>query len=123
MTRVGTLIVDDEDDIRDLIRMAIDAANEGLFVCGEAGDGIEALERAAEVEPHVVVLDERMPRMSGLETAGQLLADRPGQRIVLCSAYLDSDLQRQANDVGITVCLPKRDIARLPDVIKKLIAS
>ena len=122
MTDVGMLIVDDEEDIRELIRMAIDMANEGLFVCGEAGDGAEALERVAEMEPHVVVLDERMPGLSGLETAMQLLADHPDQRIVLCSAYLDSDLRRRADDIGITACLPKRDISRIPEVIRMLTA-
>lgn len=120
MADVGALIVDDEDDVRELMRLAIDVANEGLFVCGEAGDGLEAVEQAEATHPQVVVLDHRMPRMSGLEAARRMLATRPDQRIVLCSAYLDVQLRQQAAALGITTCLPKRDIPRLPEVLRTL---
>lgn len=120
---VGTLIVDDEEDIRLLIRMVIEAANQGLFVAGEAADGAEALERADEVEPAIVVLDQRMPGMSGIETATELRARRPGQRIVLCTAFLDQELQREAESVGISACLGKGDIPRLAATLMELASA
>jgi YesN/AraC family two-component response regulator len=120
---VGTLIVDDEEDIRLLLRMTIEAANEGLFVAGEAADGAEAIERADQVEPTIVVLDQRMPGMTGLETAAELMARRPGQRIVLCSAYLDPELQRAATTMGISACVGKGDIPRIAETLKQLASS
>lgn len=115
---IATLVVDDEPDIRMLIRLTIDEANEGLFVCGEARDGNEAVAVASDVMPDVVVVDQRMPGMSGIETAIALRAGRPGQRIVLCSAFLDTDLRTEGEEVGISGFVNKRDIGQLPDVIR-----
>jgi len=55
------LVVDDEPDMRVLVREIIDRANEGLRVVGEAGSGSEALARWRETNPTVIVLDQRMP--------------------------------------------------------------
>lgn len=114
---IGALIVDDEEDIRELIRLVIEAANQGLFVAGEAADGQEAIARVQETDPAVIVLDERMPVLGGLETAKAILEKRPGQRIILCSAYLDPELRRRAEAVGITVCLMKSEIPRIPEAL------
>ena len=123
MTPIGALVVDDEADIRALVRMLIEAANRGLFVAGEAADGQEALDRIEELEPTVVVLDERMPGMTGVETAKLILAKRPGQRIILCSAYMDPELRARAEAHGIRVCLTKGEIGRLPQTLRELAAS
>lgn len=122
MQSIATLIVDDEPDIRMLMRMTLDVANEGLFVCGEAADGQQALELASDVSPDVVVLDQRMPGMSGLETAVALRASRPDQRIVLCSAFLDQELRQEGERIGIVGFVNKRDIGQLPDVIRSVVA-
>ena len=123
MQTIATLLVDDEPDIRMLIRLTLDTANEGLFVCGEAADGAEALTLAATVGPDVIVVDQRMPGMSGIETAIALRAERPDQRIVLCSAFLDRELQAEGEQVGIAGFVNKRDIGQLPDVIRTLAAA
>lgn len=123
MDSIATLIVDDEPDIRMLMRMTLDTANEGLFVCGEAADGVEAVAMAGDVAPDVVVVDQRMPGMSGIETAIALRAARPDQRIVLCSAFLDSELRQEGQQVGILGFVNKREIGQLPDVIRALVAA
>ncbi len=117
---IGTLIVDDQEDMRLLIRLVIEAANEGLVVNGEATTGLEAVERAGELDPTVIVLDEMMPGMNGLEAAAQIMQQRPGQLILLCSAYLDDDLRRRAREVGIAVCLTKDEIRKIPEAIQSL---
>lgn len=115
--QIGALIVDDEPDIRQLIAMAIESRNQGLFVCGEAATGEEALSLAEETDPKVVVLDERMPGMSGIETAAELLRRRPRQHVIMCSAYLDADLRQRAEAVGIEACLSKLEIHRVPEMM------
>lgn len=120
---IGALIVDDEEDIRTLIRIIIEAANQGLFVCGEAADGAQALARVQEADPQVIVLDERMPGLSGIETAALILEKRPGQKIVMCSAYLDPELRRKAEAVGIKVCLTKGDIRRIPEELFRAVTA
>jgi CheY-like chemotaxis protein len=119
--QISALIVDDEEDIRVLIRMVIRTGGDDLVVCGEAADGSEALAQIDQQDPDVVILDQRMPGLNGIETAKQILERRPGQCIVLCTAYLDTDLRREAEAVGIEVCLPKGDIRRLPEVLRDIV--
>ncbi len=118
MRSISTLLVDDEPDIRMLMRLTLDTANEGLWVCGEASDGREAVGLAADVAPDVVVVDQRMPGMSGIETAVALRAQDAAARIVLCSAFLDTELREEGERAGIAGFVNKRDIAQLPDVIR-----
>ena len=118
---IPTLVVDDQPDIRMLIRVVIDRANEGLRVVGEARGGHEALELADEVDPLVVVLDEMMPGMDGVATAQQMRAKRPAQILILCSAYLDDDVIARARAAGIVECVDKDDVGRLPEVIRSAV--
>ena len=113
----GTLIVDDEADMRLLVRAVIEAANEGLRVVGEATTGEEAIERWRETRPSVILLDERLPGLSGLETAERILAEEPDQSIVLFSAYLDAQTVRRASELGIRACLAKTDVSRIPEAL------
>jgi CheY-like chemotaxis protein len=115
---IGALIVDDQEDVRILIRMIIDAADRGLFVACEAGSGHEALERLDQsCDPAVVLLDAMMPGIDGVETAARIRERRPGQPMVLCSAYIDDELRERAERVGIQICLAKDEVDRIPEAI------
>ena len=114
------LVVDDEPDMRVLVREIIDQANEGLRVVGEAATGLEALARWREMQPTVIVLDQRMPDMTGLEAAELMLAENPDQQIVMFSAYLDDATIERAYELGVRACLHKRDLARIPETLWSL---
>jgi DNA-binding NarL/FixJ family response regulator len=118
VSEMRVLIVDDEDDMRALVRATIEIANEGLTVAGEASDGETAVSLVRDEQPEVVVLDHRMPGASGLDTAKLILAEHPDQAIVLFSSYLDRDVQLKAERLGIRVCLAKDDVRQLPDAIR-----
>lgn len=118
--QIRTLIVDDQDDVRLLMKLMIDLANEGLVVTGEAANGEEALARFADADPLIVVLDEMMPGMHGIEVARRILSERPWQVIVLCSAHLDDALRERAERVGVTASLHKDRLEQLPDMLRSL---
>ena len=120
------LIVDDELDMRLLVRLVIEMANNGLTIVGEAADGVEALQvwrDLNEPEPDVVILDNRMPEFSGLEVARRILTERPGQLILLYSAFLDDTVRKQAAEIGITRCVTKDELDRLPSLIRELVSA
>ena len=121
------LIVDDELDMRMLVRLVIEMANNGLTIVGEAADGTEALRVWRDLDgppvPDVVILDNRMPGLTGMEVAQHILAERPGQLIVLYSAFLDDQVRAQAKDIGIATCVSKEDLDLLPVVIQELTAA
>lgn len=115
---IGALIVDDQEDIRLLIKVIIEAANRGLFVTGLAASGPDALAQIEELDPAVVVLDEMMPDMRGLDVAQAIRQRRPGQLMIMCSAYLDEDLRRRAEEAGIRICLTKDQMTEIPDALR-----
>lgn len=118
------LIVDDELDMRMLIRIVIEMANNGLSIIGEAADGVEALALWRELDepslPDVIILDNRMPKLTGLEVAKQILADKPDQLILLYSAFLDESVRAKAQALGITRCVSKQELDQLPALIREL---
>ena len=121
--QITTLIVDDQQDIRLLLRILIDAANDGLSVVGEAASGREAIAAVEQIEPVVVVFDEMMPEMTGSEAAAQLRRMRPAQIMVLCTAYLDEQVIERARAAGMDAWLAKQDVAELPDLLRRLVAA
>ena len=112
-----TLIVDDDADMAFLAGEMIRLANDGLLLAGIAYSGDEAMEKLAEAD--VVVLDFRMPGRNGLELASDILAVRPGQKIVLFSAYLDNATLDEAERLGICECVSKDAVSDLPDVVRR----
>ncbi|MGY2875061.1 DNA-binding NarL/FixJ family response regulator [Marmoricola sp. URHA0025 HA25] len=89
------LVVDDCDDLRDLIRLRLDAT-EGFAVVGEACDGAEGLALATLLQPDLVLLDLRMPRMDGLEALPAILRAAPATRVVVFSGENEGAAAEQA---------------------------
>jgi CheY-like chemotaxis protein len=116
---LSALIVDDEPDVRALVRLVVEVAGNGLVVSGEAANGFEALEHWRRERPAAVILDHHMPGMSGLEVAEQMLEEDPGQGIILFAAYLDGPTRETAQRLGVR-CLDKTHIASLPDELRAL---
>jgi two-component system LytT family response regulator len=81
---IRTLLVDDEQPARNRLRQLL-AAHDDVAIVGEAEDGVQAIERVAELTPDLVLLDIQMPGVSGLEVAASL--PRPAPAIVFCTAY------------------------------------
>ena len=121
-TAISVLVADDDADLRLLLRVTLERA--GFDVVEEAIDGPDALDAIRRLSPPpiptVMVLDNQMPGLSGLEVAEQVLASIPGQRIVLFSAFLDQNVRERARRLGINECVAKTDVHRLPDVIASL---
>ncbi|MDX1755181.1 MAG: LytTR family DNA-binding domain-containing protein [Marinobacter sp.] len=82
----NVLIADDEPLARERIRRLVEALPD-YRVCGEAGDGHEALDQVARCNPDVVLLDIRMPGMDGMEAAERLAALDSPPAVIFCTAY------------------------------------
>jgi CheY-like chemotaxis protein len=114
------MLVDDSRDARFLLRAIVEDSPEDVEVAGEA-DGVRAaLESIDAVDPDVVVLDAMMPGVGGLEAAPMILARRPGQKLLLCSAYVDDELRDRAEAAGIAAWVSKDDMEAIPGVAVRL---
>jgi two-component system response regulator MprA len=96
-TRV--LVVDDEPAIRQTLDALLGA--EGWLV-EQAESGLEAIERCRRAAFDILVLDQSMPGMTGIEAARQLLAEPTHMRILIFSAYLSGGLRAECEALGIT---------------------
>ena len=114
---IRVLIVDDDSDIRLLLRMWIEGAPDDLVVAGEAAGAQGALDQLDEVDPDVVLLDARMPAIDGFEAAEMILARRPSQKLVLYTGVLNRELRERAFAAGFAACVAKDDFGRLPGVL------
>src|SRR5579859_6905973 len=94
------LIADDNPRVRRGLRNLIQH-HDDWGVCGEAGNGREAVERARELHPDVLVLDLMMPEMNGFEAARELSKVEPRMQILLCTVQLSSYVVREAEKMGI----------------------
>jgi CheY-like chemotaxis protein len=114
----SALIVDDDADLRLTLRLTLELAAEPVHVMGEAASGEEALTRWRELRPDVVILDARLPGLSGLETARRMLSEDPEQLIVLCTGLPDTATEEAAAEMGIRACLSKAELKRLPELLQ-----
>lgn len=108
------LVADDTEDILVLLRIILGASFE---IVAEAADGAEALAgwEAHRDDLFALVLDYRMPELTGLEVATKVLAEQPDARIVLFSANFDDELRAAALAAGVTATVEKDALAQLAD--------
>ena len=124
-TRPTVLIVDDEPEIRELARIFLEL--DGFDVVGEAADGAQAVQRFVALDPPpvptVVLLDNRMPVLTGLQAAERILEHHPDQLIVLFSAFIDDAIEVRARKLGVAACVSKTDAAELPAIVRRLLST
>ena len=127
MTRDGqptVLIVDDEIDMRLLVRVILESARSGVEVVGEAVDGLDVLLAFERLDPpaipDVVILDNRMPGRTGIEVAAEMLAKEPRQHIILFSGFITDELEAEARELGVDACVSKSDYESLPQLVLDL---
>ena len=81
-------------------------------VCGEAGDGREAVEKAQKLKPDVIILDIGMPSLNGLEATRQILKTNPHTRVLILTLHDSDQVVREVLNAGARGFLLKSDAAR-----------
>lgn len=99
------VVADDDDLLRDMLSGLL--GDLGYTVVAAVADGAAAVQASLEHRPDLVLLDHRMPVLTGIEAAGRLRDELPGLPIVILSAYDDAGLQRAAREAGATSYLVK----------------
>jgi two-component system, NarL family, response regulator LiaR len=96
---IRILVVDDHAVVREGLRAFL-ALQDGFEIVGEAADGEEALERAAELDPDVILMDLVMPGRDGVSAMRELHARRQKARVIVLTSFLDDDRLLPAIEAG-----------------------
>ena len=115
------LICDDNPNIRYLLRAYVESRTP-FEVCGEAEHGMDAIEKAKELQPDLILIDLSMPVMTGAEAALILKAAVPRMKIILFSMHTDDVPRPLGPAIGIDLMLSKSDgITKLADHLHALL--
>lgn len=104
--KIRVLLVDDHEVLRDGLRLLLEGEPD-IVVIGEAADGQQALERAKELEPDVIVMDLGLPDMSGIEVTRQIVRDDPEMKILVLSMHTKNEFVIKAIESGASGYVPK----------------
>jgi DNA-binding NarL/FixJ family response regulator len=104
---VRVLLVDDDDLMRAGLRSVL-SSDPTIEVVGEAGDGRAAVERVRELDPHVVLMDVRMPDVDGISATREVLGARPEVKVVILTTFEEDDYIFGALSAGASGFLLKR---------------
>jgi DNA-binding NarL/FixJ family response regulator len=115
------LIVDDGEPVRAVIRAFFEARTT-FEICGEAENGVDAIEKAKRLNPDLILLDLAMPMMNGAEAASVLHGLMPNVPIVLYTMYDESFGRSLASAVGVTAVVSKPDgLSKLVECVQNLL--
>ena len=103
--RPSVLLVDDEPKERGLLAELL--STEGVSVVGQGGDGLEGVELARALEPDVVLMDLRMPRLGGFEATRIIKNELPSTPVIILTAYEGPLPERSAEEIGAYAYLVK----------------
>jgi two-component system nitrate/nitrite response regulator NarL len=110
MPKKRVLLVDDNTAVRLLVRQLFELEPD-FEIAGEAENGQEAVDKAANLKPDLVILDLSMPVMTGLDAAPLLRKLLPDTSIILFTVHEGSEVQRLANECGVDSIVSKSQVA------------
>jgi DNA-binding NarL/FixJ family response regulator len=102
------LIADDHAAVRGLLRVLLEN-HPGWQVCGEAENGFEAVEKASQLKPDLIILDLAMPVMDGLHAAREISSASPTVSILMHTSHSSPALDSEAKKAGVQQVVSKRD--------------
>ena len=106
MQRKSVLVVDDNFDIRRAVSAVFEAQQE-FQVCGEAVNGKDAIEKAKQFHPDLIILDFAMPVMDGIRAASILSRLMPSTKLILFTMHSNGAVCTAAQAAGITAIVQK----------------
>ena len=113
MPPLRTLIVEDHEELRNFLRLTLQ--NEArCVVIGEAVDGMQAVQKAEELQPDLILLDLSLPKLNGMEALRRIRKRSPSSKLIILSQDSAPDLVQEALRLGAVGYLLKSDANNLP---------
>lgn len=107
---VRVLIADDHELVRRGLRSLL-GSRPGWEICGEAADGMEAVDKTKQLKPDILLLDVTMPRLNGLDAARIISEEVPQTQILILSQHDTEEMSASALQAGARGFVSKADVA------------
>jgi len=120
---INVLIADDHE----MVRIGVSAylsAQPDMTVVGEASNGAEAVEKALDLRPDIILMDNVMPVMTGAEATAEIIKQWPQARIMMVTSFLDDDKVYPALEAGaVSYILKTSNAKQIADAIRKTVSG
>lgn len=120
---IQVLIADDHEMVRIGVAAYL-SAQKDIEVIGEAANGEEAVEKALNLKPDLILMDNVMPKMTGAEATAAILKEWPEARVMMVTSFLDDDKVYPALEAGaVSYILKTSNAKQIADAIRKTFAG
>ncbi len=106
MKPISMVIVDNHSSTRRILKKVLDL-DERIRVIGSATNGIEAIDQVKKLNPEIVLMDIKMPKMDGLDATKMIVEKYPDTKVIVLTAYSEKNLQEKAAKIGASRYLSK----------------
>jgi len=120
-SKFTVLIVDDQPGIR---RLLMEVLTEEGYIVHTAANGYDGIQKSKELNPHLILMDMKMPGMDGIETLRELKQLKQADKVIMMTAYGELELVNSAKELGAYAYITKPfDIIELCNMISQGISS
>jgi DNA-binding NarL/FixJ family response regulator len=123
MAHFKILIADDSEILRQALVSLIGRLAPDWQVCGEAGDGEEAIRKVGELSPDLILIDLSLPLLNGVQVVENLLKNHPSVVVVLMSEQSEDAMRRLSEEAGVRGIPKSRLAVELPATLKSIAAE
>ncbi len=122
-TPLRILIADDSSSARSIIRKIVESHSNLWKVCAEAANGAEAVQKAMELKPDLVIIDLQMPVLDGISASARIVKSLPRTPILINTIYKSDYVDFEAKNAGVREVISKGDPGRLLKAVEGLLGN
>jgi CheY-like chemotaxis protein len=117
------LIADDSSSVRSVIRKLVESHSNLWKVCAEAANGAEAVQKAMELKPDLVIIDLQMPVLDGISASARIVKSLPRTPILINTIYKSDYVDFEAKNAGVREVISKAEPGRLLRAVESLLGK
>ncbi len=122
-TPMRILIADDSSSARSIIRKIVESHSNLWKVCAEAANGAEAVQKAMELKPDLVIIDLQMPVLDGISASARIVKSLPRTPILINTIYKSDYVDFEAKNAGVREVISKAEPGRLLKAVETLLGK